>query len=135
MAGLTREQIAAKKAAALEAAGTTTETINADPGFAEATKAPQIEHAKKLARAKSAAAKIIKPSKQFFTIKDGKVLSVKVNSSGAYSSYVANKNKMEKKAKGSYFNQVKVWQKAGAWVPEEDYQEHCEKIKDQLARE
>jgi uncharacterized lipoprotein NlpE involved in copper resistance len=139
MAGLTKEQREAKKAAALEAAGLepnpTTETINSDPSFAEVPGSPAIEHQKKLARAKKVAAKVAKPSKQFYTIKDGKVLSIKVKQNGAYSTYVGTKAKMEKKAKGSYFSQVKVWQKAGLWVSEEDFQEHCEKIKDELAKE
>jgi hypothetical protein len=131
MAGLTKEQREAKKLAQQQ----TTETINADASFSEVTGAPAVEHQKKIQRQLKAQKKIVKPSKQFFTIKDGKVLSVKVKENGAYSTYVGTKSKMEKKAKGSYFNQVKVWQKQGMWVSEEDYQEHCEKIKAELAAE
>lgn len=130
MAGLTKEQREQKRLAQQ-----TTETINQDASFAEVAGAPSVEHQKKIQRQLKAQKKIAKPYKQFFTLKDGKVLSVKVKENGAYSTYVGTKNKMEKKEKGSFFTQVKVWQKQGLWVSEEDYQEECEKIKSQLATE
>lgn len=132
MAGLTKEQRAAKKAA-LE--NQTTETINSDASFAEVQGAPAVEHQKKIQRQLKAEKKIAKPSKQFFTVKDGKLLAVKVKKNGAYTTYVDSKVKMEKKSKGSYLTQVKAWQKAGLWVSEEDFQDKCEQLKAELAAE
>jgi len=132
MAGLTREQLAERKAAAINQQ--TTETLSKDESFSNVKGAPAVEHQKKIQRQLKAEKKIVKPSKQFYTVKDGKVLSVTVKANGAYSTYIGTKNKMEKKAKGSYFTQVKLWQKAGQWVSEEDYQEHCEDVRSKLAK-
>lgn len=137
------EQKAAEKLARQQKAaeGTADEEVvseaetQEDPSFADVTKSPEIEHAKKIARAASKAKKLVKPSRTFHTLKDGKVLKVSVNSSGAFSSFIDTKKKMEKRAKGSFDVQVKLWKKSGSWVSEEDYQEHCEKIKDELAKE
>jgi hypothetical protein len=127
MAGLTKEQREAKRLAQQ-----TSETLNQDASFQEVQGAPAVEHQKKIQRQLKASKKYQKPFKQFFTIKDGKVLSVKVKENGAYSTYVGTKAKMEKKEKGSYFNQVKVWQKQNLWVSEEDFQEFCDQAKTEL---
>jgi hypothetical protein len=106
-----------------------------DPSYEEVKKSPEIEHAKKLAKAAAKAKKLVKPSKTFYTIKDGKVLKVAVNVTGAFSSFVYDKRKKDKTDKNFHLTQVKKWKSEKLWVSEEDYQEHCEKIKDELAKE
>ena len=83
--------------------------MSEDQSFAEVKGSPAIEHQKKLQREKKALSKVPKKQKQFFTVKDGKVLSITVKPNGAYSNYVGTKTKMEKKSKGSYETQVKLW--------------------------
>lgn len=96
-----------------------------DKSFAEVQGAPAVEHKKKLAREAKAAAKKKTPYKEFFTLKDGKVLRVKFKTNGAYSTYVATKAKMKKDA---YDLQVKSWKKEGLWIAEEDYQDKSAEI-------
>lgn len=104
-----------------------------DPSYAEVLGSPSVEHQKKIQRQLKKDKKIAKPYKQFFTIKDGKILSVKVKANGAYSTYVGSKAKMEKERKNSYFDQVKKWQQENLWVSEENFQDECEKTKLELA--
>lgn len=108
--------------------------MSQDQSFAEVKGAPAIEHQKKLAREKKAQSKAPKKSKQFFTVKDGKVLSITVKPNGAYSTYVGTKAKMEKKSKGSYETQVKLWKKDNLWVAEEDFNDTCQLYVEELQK-
>lgn len=108
--------------------------MSQDQSFAEVKGAPAVEHQKKLARQKKEQDKIQKKFKQFFTVKNGKLLSIKVNKNGAYSTYINMKSKMEKKSKGSYEAQVKLWKKEGLWIPEEDYNDTCQLYIEELQK-
>ncbi len=143
MAGLTKEQRELKKQAALLAEENeaskvgideTSEDLAQDPSFEDAPKDAATEHQKKIQKNISKKRFQPKPFKQFFTLKDGKILSVKVKENGAYSTYIASKAKMEKQAKGSYALQVKAWKKDGLWVAEEDYNEKIYELKNELKK-
>ena len=125
MAGLTKEQ-RAERAAAKAA------EQQDDPTISEVQGAPAIEHQKKIQKKLSAEKKIVKPFKQFFTVKDGKLLSVKVKANGAYSTFIAQKVKMEKKEKGSWDAQIRLMKKAGTFVSEDAYQDKVDEIKAEL---
>ena len=98
----------------------------------EVRQSAEIEHAKKLVRENKKKAKLPKKEKQFFTVKDGKVLSIKVKPSGAYSTYIGTKKKWDKKDKNGYSVTVAKWKSDGLWVSEEDYNEKCSKIIEEL---
>lgn len=98
--------------------------------FKEAVGIPANEHAKKKAKEKSDLAKKSKPEEIFYTIKNGKILQVKVKPNGAYSTYIGRKAKMTKDA---YESNVKAWKAEGKWLSEEDYQEKVSEVQAKLA--
>lgn len=89
-----------------------------DKTFAEVQGAPAVEHKKALARKTKAEAKKAKKEKVIYTMKDGKLLMVKIRANGAYSTYVGTKSKMK-----NWKDLVDQWKKKDQWVSEEDYQE------------
>ena len=76
-----------------------------------------IEWAKLKAKEKSQRKE--KPSKSFYTQKDGKILLVTVKYNGAYSSYIGNNRKHKEQLKPL----IAQWKKEGSWVDEHDHEE------------
>lgn len=99
--------------------------------FKESTGIPANAHAKKKAKEKSDAQKSSnKLEKIFFTIKDGKILKIKVKPNGAYSDYVGKKSKLTKDA---FEANLKKWKADGQWLSEDDYQDKVSEVQKELA--
>jgi hypothetical protein len=98
--------------------------------FKESTGIPANEHAKKKSKEKSVLAKKEKPEEIFYTIKNGKILQIKVRANGAYSSFVGKKSKLPK---DTFDVNVKTWKTEGTWLSEEDYEEKVSAVQKRLA--
>ena len=101
-----------------------------DKTFAEVQGAPAIEHKKSLARKAKAEAKKAKKEKVIYTMKDGKLLMVKIKPNGAYSTYVGTKTKMK-----NWKDLVEQWKKKDQWVSEENYQDFVAETIEKLTEE
>jgi hypothetical protein len=101
-----------------------------DKTFAEVQGAPAVEHKKALARKAKQEAKKAKKEKVIYTMKDGKILQVKIKPNGAYSTYIGTKSKMK-----NWKDIVATYQKAGTWVSEENYEEFVAETIEKLAEE
>lgn len=101
-----------------------------DKTFADVQGAPAIEHKKALARKAKAEAKKAKKEKVIYTMKDGKLLMVKIKPNGAYSTYVGTKTKMK-----NWKDLVEQWKKKDQWVSEENYQDFVAETIEKLTEE
>lgn len=94
--------------------------------YSEQPGLPANVHAKKKAKEK----KEVKAFKELFTIKDGKILSVKVKENGTYFSYVGTKKKL-----GDQFElMLKKWNKEGIFVNEYDLKDKAKEVRSQLLK-
>lgn len=94
--------------------------------YSEQPGLPANAHAKKKAKEK----KQDKASKEIFTVKDGKLLSVKVKENGSYFSYIGTKKKL-----GSQYDlMLKDWNKKNLFVNEFDLKEKVEEIRKELIK-
>lgn len=104
------------------------ETVEAEkrkPGrpaktFKEAEGTPANAHAKELAKAKSNAKKVTKPSKTFYTVIGGKYLQITCTKKGTYSTFIGREKMFSQEQKKAM---IRKWEKDGQWVPEHSLSE------------
>lgn len=101
----------------------------ANKTFKEQPGTPANAHAKKKAKEKSAREKESKTDLVFFTVKEGKVLKVKVKKNGAYSEYIGSKKKASKE---EFETNLKKWKSEGVWISEDDYKDKVSELIESL---
>lgn len=114
--------------------------------FADNPGLPANEHAKQLAKAESFKKKQEMEAKQFkkvvYTRLGNKVLEIAITPKGAKSTYMGNVKKDSryfediKDSKGNkQKGQISKWKDLGIWINQDDFEEACEKIREELYQE
>lgn len=101
----------------------------ANKTFKEVEGNPANAHAKKKAKEKSVKEKASKSDLVFFTLREGKILKVKVKKNGAYSEFIATKSKLKKE---QFESSVRDWKSQGCWISEEDYNDKVSSLIEKL---
>jgi hypothetical protein len=94
--------------------------------FKESKGLPANEHAKKLAKTKKPK---VKPSREFYTLKNGKYLKITVKENGDYSTFICREKTMKEADKKAM---VAKWDKEGKWVEAHKVDEVAEKLRKEL---